>query len=98
MKRRLIAGSPPVAMVPAANSASLADFIEELADSRQPLADFGIGEPCGGGASGRGGALGSPRRSRRNSLGVTPVCALNARLNGPSDWNPHRARWSGSAR
>jgi hypothetical protein len=46
-------------MVPVAESASLADFIEELADSRQPLADFGIGEASGS-ESRRGGAGGSP--------------------------------------
>ena len=26
--------------------------------------------------------------SRRYSVGVTPVIALNARLKGPSDWKP----------
>jgi hypothetical protein len=44
--------------MPDAESASLADFIEELADSRPPLADFGIGEASGS-ESRRGGAGGS---------------------------------------
>src|SRR5665213_1847314 len=56
----------------------LAGFRPRLAEFYEPLADSGIGDAISA----------QPRWERRYSVGVSPVSALNARLNGLIEPNP----------
>src|SRR5215217_195837 len=59
------------------------DFEIGLAETGRRLADFEISMKLQQLKDHAAGAL-----RRRYSVGVTPVMALKARLNGPSDWKP----------